>query len=81
MPVRAIWPLRLMSEPVLLQLSADTRAVAVAGMLKSDAVLNSPWTHRPRNTGSVNGLLLALTNCIHMNGFPPTPPSTGCLGI
>jgi len=50
-------------------------------MDRSTDVLRSPWTQRPRNIVLDNGLLWLSTNWIEMNGFPPVPPRTGCLGI
>src|SRR5437879_2850831 len=50
-------------------------------MERSTDVLKSPWTQRPRRIVLDNGLLWLSTNWIEMNGFPPVPPRTGCLGI
>ena len=50
-------------------------------MDRSTDVVRSPWTQRPRKIVLDNGLLWLSTNWIEMNGFPPVPPRTGCLGI
>src|SRR5437660_1407203 len=43
--------------------------------------LSYSFTQRPRKIVLDNGLLWLSTNWIEMNGFPPVPPRTGCLGI
>src|SRR2546426_3901614 len=80
-PVSDICPVRLMVEPWLSQLPAETWVVGVAGMDRSTDVLRSPWTQRPRKIVWERGLWGLSTNCMEMKGFPPVPPRTGCLGI
>src|SRR3989441_10275871 len=70
-PVSDICPLRLMVEPWLSQLPAETWAVAVGGMGRATDVLESAWRQRPRHIVLGNGVLLLCSKWIYLKGVPP----------
>src|SRR5207247_1238474 len=64
---------------LLVQSITETSAVATVGV-ENGMLTVAPCTHRPRYSSEVRGLLFVSTSWTQMNGFPPTPPCTGCLG-
>src|SRR3989442_13022527 len=70
-PVSDSCPLRVMDEPWLSQLPAETCAVAVGGMGRATDVLKSPWTESPGESVLGRGVLWLSKECVGMKGVPP----------
>src|SRR5207248_2687875 len=67
----------LFSQPVTVNV-AYAEAVVTADCVTCQP---APCTQRPTKISSLKAAPFAPTNCTQMNGFPPAPPRTGCLGI
>src|SRR5215469_9228795 len=72
-----------MNGPGLLeQLTTENSAVADASAVVGPVTCHpAPCTQRPTKISSLAAVPSPLMNCTQMNGFPPTPPSTGCFGM